>query len=197
MAFWSAGDRTPSPSSDMDTDSFDDSDDRTPSPYSDDDSGPLWVETPLVHSRHISSRLGLNVYLKMEVTRWSSSHPENLANVKPASQHFQPSQSFEYRGVSLFIQQAKQKHGGDLRIIAASNGNAALAIACASKVLFLNCTLFVPRDTNQEVIEFLKREDAEVVVLESSSYSEAQEKAKAAVAANPKAYASRMSASRI
>ena len=76
MAFWSAGDHTPSPRSDvgMDTDSYDDRDGRTPSPCSNDDSGPPWVETPLVHSRQISARLGLNVYLKMEVMRWSSLH---------------------------------------------------------------------------------------------------------------------------
>ena len=81
MALWSE-DRTPSPRSDMDTD---DSDDRDPSPYSDDDSGPLWVKTPLIRSPHISARLGLNAYLKMEVIQWSTSPSENLANVKTAS----------------------------------------------------------------------------------------------------------------
>lgn len=70
MAFWSAGNRTPSPNSDMETDH---PDDRTPGPYSDKDSGPLWVETPLVRSRHISDRLGLDAYLKMEVKQRSSS----------------------------------------------------------------------------------------------------------------------------
>lgn len=60
----------PSPNSDMETDH---PDDRTPSPYSDKDSGPLWVETPLVRSRHISDRLGLDAYLKMEVKQRSSS----------------------------------------------------------------------------------------------------------------------------
>lgn len=94
-----------------------------------------------------------------------------------------------YRGVSDFIQKAKQKHGSDLRIIAASSDNAALAAACASKALFLKCTVFVTRDTSQNVIEFLKREDAEVVI-EGNSYSEALERAKAAVAANPNAYVS-------
>jgi L-serine/L-threonine ammonia-lyase len=94
-----------------------------------------------------------------------------------------------YRGVSDFIQKAKQKHGSNLRIIAASSDNAALAAACASKALFLKCTVFVTRDTSQNVIEFLKREDAEVVI-GGSSYSETLEKAKAAVAANPNAYVS-------
>ena len=56
----------------MDTD---DSDDRDPSPYSDDDSGPLWVKTPLIRSTHISARLGLNAYLKMEVMQRSTFPP--------------------------------------------------------------------------------------------------------------------------
>ena len=56
----------------MDTDA-DDSDDRDPSPYSDDDSGPLWVKTPLIRSPHTSARLGLNAYLKMEVMQWTTS----------------------------------------------------------------------------------------------------------------------------
>lgn len=30
--------------------------------------GKLWLETPLIHSPHISSRLGCNVYLKLEVS---------------------------------------------------------------------------------------------------------------------------------
>ena len=114
---------------------------------------------------------------------------ESIANVKPASQHFQPSQSFEYRGVSLFIQKAKEKHGRDLHIVSASGSNAALAAACASKSLFLSCTVFITQDTSQDVIEFLKREDAKVVI-EGNSYSKVLKKAKAAVAANPNAYVS-------
>lgn len=30
--------------------------------------GNLWLETPLIHSPHISARLGCNVYLKLEVS---------------------------------------------------------------------------------------------------------------------------------
>jgi len=64
-----------------------------------------------------------------------------------------------------------------------------LAAACASKILFLKCTVFITRDTSQEVIEFLKREDAEVVI-QDNSYSGALERAEAAAAANPNAYVS-------
>ena len=52
--------------------------------------------------------------------------------------------------------------------------------------------MVVTRDASQDVIEFLKREEAEVVV-EGNSYSEALDRAKAAVAANPDAYVSQMS----
>ena len=62
-----------------------------------------------------------------------------------------------------------------------------LAAACASKILFLKCMVFITRDTSRDVIEFLKREDAEVVI-QGNTCSEALEKAKAAVAANQNAY---------
>ena len=68
-----------------------------------------------------------------------------------------------------------------------------LAAACASKILFLKCMVFITRDTSRDVIEFLKREDAEVVI-QGNTYSEALEKAKAAVAANQNAYVSWVSA---
>ena len=60
----------------------------------------------------------------------------------------------------------------------------ALAAACASKILFLNCTVFITRDASQEVIEFLKREDAEVFV-QGNSYSGTLERARAVVVTNP------------
>jgi len=53
--------------------------------------------------------------------------------------------------------------------------------------MFLKCTVFITRDTSQDVIRFLNQEEAEVVV-EGDFYPEALEKAKVAVAANPNAY---------
>ena len=61
------------------------------------------------------------------------------------------------------------------------------AAVCAFEILSLKCTAFITRDTSQEVIEFLKREDAEVVI-QDNTYFGALERAKAAVAANPNAY---------
>lgn len=98
--------------------------------------------------------------------------------------------------MSLFIQEAKQKHGRDLHIVTASNGNGALAAACASKALFLKCTVFVTEDASQGVIEFLKREEAEVVIGDKL-YSKVLEKAKATVSANPKACVSRVFTSKV
>lgn len=170
MAFWSSSNRTPSPRSDIDMDggSADDSDDRTPSPYSDEDSGPPWVDTPLIHSRPISKRLGLNTYLKMEARQQNYSPLHCITDPNPTSQHFQPSQSYKYRGISNFVQQAKEKHGSNLHVIAASSGNGALAAACASKALFVKCTVFITKGASQEIIELLKREEAEVIVGGSS-----------------------------
>ena len=83
-----------------------------------------------------------------------------------------------------------------MHVVAASNGNGALAAACASKALFLECTVFVTEGVSQGVVELLKREEAKVIV-EGKLYSKALKKAKAAVAANPKAYASRVSTSKV
>lgn len=55
--------------------------------------------------------------------------------------------------------------------------------------MFLKCTVFITRDASQEVIEFLKREDAEVII-GGDLHAEVLERAKAAVAANPNAYVS-------
>ena len=74
MAPWSAEDHTPSPNYDMGSVMYDDdSDDHDPSPYSIDESGPLWKETSLIHSRHISDGRGSNVYLEMKVKQRRSS----------------------------------------------------------------------------------------------------------------------------
>ena len=83
-----------------------------------------------------------------------------------------------------------------MHVIAASNGNGALAAACASKALFLDCTVFVTEGASQGVVELLKRDEAEVIV-EGKLYSEALKKAKAAVSANPKAYVPRVSTSKV
>ncbi|KAF9650792.1 hypothetical protein BDM02DRAFT_3066898, partial [Thelephora ganbajun] len=94
---------------------------------------------------------------------------------------------FKYGGASRFIQEAKEEYGSDLYIISASSGNPTLAVACAPKVLFCKCAVFITRDASQEATESLKPEDVGVVA-GGNLYSETLEKTKAAVAANPNAY---------
>lgn len=114
--------------------------------------GKLWLETPLIHSPHISSRLGCNVYLKLE--------------------NLQPSQSFKYRGISHFAQNARKTHGPDVHLVIASGGNAGIAAACAAHALGMRCTVFLPEGASASTLEFLKEEGAEVII-EGSYYLQA------------------------
>ncbi|KAF8717761.1 Tryptophan synthase beta subunit-like PLP-dependent enzyme, partial [Rhizoctonia solani] len=85
---------------------------------------PLYIETPLVYSPVMSSRLGYEVYLKME--------------------NLQPSQSFKYRGISLFVSRAIQEHGSEVHIVAATSGSAGIALAWAGKRLNVRTLVFIP-----------------------------------------------------
>ncbi|EKM55717.1 uncharacterized protein PHACADRAFT_144419 [Phanerochaete carnosa HHB-10118-sp] len=100
-------------------------------------SKPLYLDTPLVYSKHISHALGANVYLKLD--------------------------SYKYRGISRFVQKALEEHGPHVHLVAASGGNAGLAAACAGKALGLRCTIFLPEGASASTLDFLKMEGAEVV----------------------------------
>jgi L-serine/L-threonine ammonia-lyase len=130
----------------------------------------LWTETPLIFSNHLSTRLGRGeyaVYLKLE--------------------NLQPSHSFKYRGVSLFIQRALATHGPTLRVVCASGGNAGLAAACAAQVLGVRCTIYLPNGVDARTHVFLHNVGAEVVVI-GRFYFEALREAEAAVRTQPNAY---------
>ncbi|TFK72540.1 tryptophan synthase beta subunit-like PLP-dependent enzyme [Pluteus cervinus] len=105
---------------------------------------PLWQETPLIYSNRLSERLAAHVYLKLE--------------------NLHPSCSFKYRGVSLFVERAKEKHGTDLHLVIASGGNAGLAAACAARVLNVRCTVYIPEGVAERTLFLLKQEGANVVV---------------------------------
>ncbi|GBE82460.1 Catabolic L-serine/threonine dehydratase [Sparassis crispa] len=128
--------------------------------------GKLWSETPLIFSSHISARLGCNAYLKLE--------------------NLQPSQSFKYRGISLFVQHALRTHGPDTHLIIASGGNAGLAAACAAKALCLRCTIFLPEGVSRSTIDFMRREGANIVTA-GRCYAQALAKAEEVMVADPKA----------
>ncbi|KAG6909173.1 hypothetical protein DXG01_001800 [Tephrocybe rancida] len=127
-------------------------------------SEPLWSETPLIRSGKLSKSLDASVYLKLET--------------------FQPTQSFKYRGISLFVQRAREAHGPNIHLVIASSGNAGLATAYIAKVLQLKCSVYLPEGATPSTIEVLREMDAEVVV-GGRVYVEALQAVKAAAEQDP------------
>ena len=156
----------------------------------------LWQETPLLRSVHISTLLGCDAYLKLEVRRTlisvqvsvsaQSIEVPNPTSSSLNSQNLHPPQSFKYRGISHFAQHALRTHGPDTHLIIASGGNAGLAAACAANVLKLRCTVFLPHGVSQPTIDFMRKEGAEVVI-GGDCYLQAMQRAQAAVEAEAKA----------
>ncbi|PFH52384.1 hypothetical protein AMATHDRAFT_189529 [Amanita thiersii Skay4041] len=120
----------------------------------------LWQETPLVHSHALSQNLGASVYLKLE--------------------NLHPSYSFKYRGLSYFVQKAKEKYGPSLHAVIASGGNAGLAAACAARALNVKCTVYIPVGVSAATLNALRAEQATVIIT-GAFYSEALEAAQKAV----------------
>ncbi|EJD39962.1 tryptophan synthase beta subunit-like PLP-dependent enzyme [Auricularia subglabra TFB-10046 SS5] len=117
---------------------------------------PLWAKTPLVRSDSISETLGCEVYLKLET--------------------LQPSHSFKYRGLSLFVQNAKRDKGDAAHLVIASGGNAAIAAACAARAVGVRCSTFMPAGTPASVIAYVERQGADVH-LSGEDYVEALKRA--------------------
>ncbi|TKY87092.1 hypothetical protein EX895_003769 [Sporisorium graminicola] len=108
-------------------------------------SSPLHQTTPLLHSPHLSSRTGHNVYLKLDCD--------------------QPSGSFKIRGIGAICQQAISTYGAaGTHLVSSSGGNAGLAVAYAASRAGVACTIYVPVTTEEEVVERLRGEGARVVV---------------------------------
>ena len=102
----------------------------------------LHIDTPLLESVDLSRCLGKSVYLKMEA--------------------LQPSGSFKIRGVGHICQKAFAR--GIRKFVAASGGNAGLALAFASRRLGVEATVVVPESSPKIVREKLQAEGAKVVV---------------------------------
>ncbi|KAJ7470532.1 tryptophan synthase beta subunit-like PLP-dependent enzyme [Mycena latifolia] len=120
----------------------------------------LWQETPLILSNPLSHE-NASIYLKLETVH--------------------PSLSFKYRGISLFVQRAKEAHGPSVHLVIASGGNAAFAAACAARSLDVRCTVYIPDGAAQTTLKLLRRENATVVV-GGKHYAEALQAAKQMVA---------------
>ncbi|CUA75929.1 L-serine dehydratase [Rhizoctonia solani] len=116
-----------------------------------DPNNPMHIETPLVFSPLMSSRLGYDIYLKLE--------------------SLQPSQSFKYRGISLFAAHAVKEHGRDVLLVIPSGGNAGLALAWAGKALGARTKIYIPAAA-YEIKPVLVAAGADVVI-GGNDYSEA------------------------
>ncbi|KAB5594878.1 hypothetical protein CTheo_1693 [Ceratobasidium theobromae] len=87
----------------------------------------------------------------------------------------QPSQSFKYRGISLFASRAIAEHGSNVRLVMASGGNAGLALAWAGKALGVHTTIYIPAAA-YEVQSSLVAAGADVIV-GGKDYAEALSRA--------------------
>ncbi|KAJ7694133.1 tryptophan synthase beta subunit-like PLP-dependent enzyme [Mycena rosella] len=125
----------------------------------------LWQETPLILSSPLSFK-NAPVYLKLETVH--------------------PCMSFKSRGISLFVQRAKDSHGPSVHLVIASGGNAALAAACAARSLDVRCTVYIPDGAAQTTLNLLRRENAEVIV-GGTHYAEALQAARKVVDAEDNA----------
>ena len=124
----------------------------------------LYIETPLIKSEPLSRISGKNIWLKMEA--------------------LQPTGSFKNRGV-CFACETNAKHGAQ-QFISSSGGNAGIAVAYAGRKLGIPVTVVVPQSTSARAIEYLKNENAEVVV-HGESWQEANELAQS-LTSNSKAF---------
>jgi len=114
----------------------------------------LHLETPLIASHSLSSRLGKNVLLKLEA--------------------LQPPGSFKIRGIGALCEQLKAK--GVSQFVSSSGGNAGIAVAYAGRQLGIPVTVVVPQTTTERAQTIIKSFGAEVLV-HGSSWKEANEKA--------------------
>lgn len=92
-----------------------------------DDSTPVVTllegNTPLIHARNLSERLGLEVYLKYEGVN--------------------PTGSFKDRGMTVAVSKALQE--GAQAVICASTGNTSASAAAYATVAGLRCVVLIPR----------------------------------------------------
>ncbi|XP_060789758.1 serine dehydratase-like [Neoarius graeffei] len=101
------------------------------------------INSPLIESFGMSTRLGSPVYLKMESV--------------------QPSGSFKIRGIGHLIQQLAGSNSNG--VVCSSGGNAGLATAYTARKLNIPATIIVPSSTPKMVVEKLQDHGASVRVV--------------------------------
>lgn len=103
---------------------------------------PLYVKTPTIRSSALSEKIGRQVFLKLEM--------------------LQPSGSFKSRGIGNFCY--KMWTQGVKKFIAASGGNAGLAVAISCKQLGAFAHIIIPMTTPLFMQDKLRREGSKVTV---------------------------------
>lgn len=103
---------------------------------------PLYINTPLIVSKPLSTHLGREVMLKVEL--------------------LQPSGSFKNRGIGHYC--LKAARDGIRYFVSASGGNAGLAVAYSGRELGIPVTVVIPKTTPLFMREKIMAEGAEVVI---------------------------------
>jgi len=103
---------------------------------------PLHVVTPLLYSKRLELQTGKKVYLKVET--------------------LQPSGSFKLRGLGRLCQCYAED--GFEQLVAASGGNAGIAVAYSGMKLGMPTTIFIPSTSHQLFIDEIKLYGATVIV---------------------------------
>lgn len=106
---------------------------------------PYVKRTPLVSSGNVSSRLGTNAFLKLEL--------------------FQKTGSFKVRGAFNKALALALKPGE--RVVAVSGGNHAQAVAYVARTLGLHATIFMPKTTPANYLNATVEYGAEIVLVDN------------------------------
>jgi threonine dehydratase len=107
--------------------------------------------TPLIRSRHLSRKLGANIFFKLET--------------------LQPTHSFKVRGAFNAISRLPEDVRGS-GVVTASGGNHGLAIAFAAGALGIHATVLLPAKTPAERISAIQALNANVI-LHGASWDDA------------------------
>lgn len=103
----------------------------------------LHVVSPLLPSTALSQLAGRQILLKLE--------------------NIQPGGSFKIRGIGATMQEAVRD--GAVRFVGSSGGNAGMAMAVAARRLDKHLTIYIPKSTKAFMVDRLRAELAEVVVI--------------------------------
>ncbi|MCS7212551.1 MAG: threonine/serine dehydratase [Chloroherpetonaceae bacterium] len=127
---------------------------------------PYLLPTPVIPSRYFTSKLGAQLFLKLET--------------------LQPTNSFKVRGATnaiLALSESQRQRG----VISASAGNHGMAVALAANKLGLSATIYLPEKTPKVKLERIERLGAQIV-LHGESWDEANALAMSVADQEGKAY---------